>query len=57
MALYVVEAACTAHGLMLSLTYMCGTGVRGMGNLGPLASSILCAFFAITATALAIRIR
>ncbi|CAK1548821.1 unnamed protein product [Leptosia nina] len=54
---YPANLRCTSHGLILSITYMCGTAVRGMGDFGPLISCILCALFAITATALAVRIR
>ncbi|XP_045528831.1 synaptic vesicle glycoprotein 2C-like [Pieris brassicae] len=54
---YPANLRCTAHGLILSTTYMWGTAVRGMGDFGLVISCILCALSAITATALSVRIR
>ncbi|XP_050359036.1 synaptic vesicle glycoprotein 2A-like [Nymphalis io] len=54
---YPANLRCTAHGLILSITYMAGAAVRGMGEFGPFVSCVLCALFALTATAFATRIR
>ncbi|XP_034838394.1 synaptic vesicle glycoprotein 2C-like [Maniola hyperantus] len=54
---YPAHLRCTAHGLILSIAYMVGAAVRGMGECSPLLSTMLCAYFAIMATAIASRLR
>ncbi|XP_039748381.1 synaptic vesicle glycoprotein 2A-like isoform X1 [Pararge aegeria] len=55
---YPANLRCTAHGLILSVAYMVGAAVRGMAEYSPpLLSALLCAYFAIMATAIAARLR
>ncbi|CAH0599760.1 unnamed protein product [Chrysodeixis includens] len=46
---------CTAHGLLVSVTYMGGACVRGAGEAGALPSAALCALAAAAAAASATR--
>ncbi|CAG4957899.1 unnamed protein product [Parnassius apollo] len=51
---YPANLRCTAHGLILSVAYMGGAVVKGMGELGDILSCVLCGLFAIAATALSL---
>ncbi|XP_032525194.2 synaptic vesicle glycoprotein 2A-like [Danaus plexippus] len=54
---YPSNLRCTAHGLILSVSYIAGAGMRGAPDLGPAFSSLLCAVFAVCATVFAIRLK
>ncbi|XP_041987515.1 synaptic vesicle glycoprotein 2A-like [Aricia agestis] len=54
---YPANLRCTAHGLMLSVTFMGGAVVKGAGEGGPVVSGLLCAALAAAAAALAARLR
>lgn len=54
---YPANLRCTAHGLILSVTYMGGAVVRGVGEGGRIVSALLCAVLALAATPLATNIR
>ncbi|CAK1593210.1 unnamed protein product [Parnassius mnemosyne] len=51
---YPANLRCTAHGLILSVAYMGGAVVKGMGELGVILSCVLCGLFAIAANALSL---
>ncbi|XP_063370668.1 synaptic vesicle glycoprotein 2C-like [Cydia amplana] len=48
---------CTAHGLIMSVAYLGGAGVRGLWAAPPAAAAILAAILAVAATACAARVR
>ncbi|KAJ0170285.1 hypothetical protein K1T71_014213 [Dendrolimus kikuchii] len=54
---YPANLRCTAHGLILSVTYMGGAIVRASGEGGAIASSLICTSLALLATGLATRLR
>ncbi|CAB3241818.1 unnamed protein product [Arctia plantaginis] len=54
---YPANLRCTAHGLILSVTYMVGAISWGVGEGGPVISAVHCAVLALAATCLATNIR
>ncbi|XP_075988256.1 synaptic vesicle glycoprotein 2C-like [Anticarsia gemmatalis] len=54
---YPANLRCTAHGLIMSVSYLGGALVRGAGDAGAALSALLCAALALAAAPLATNLR
>ncbi|XP_068621924.1 synaptic vesicle glycoprotein 2A-like isoform X1 [Battus philenor] len=54
---YPANLRCTAHGLILSVAYMGGAIVKGIGEFGAIFSCVICGLFAIASTGLSLHKR
>ncbi|KAI8441388.1 hypothetical protein MSG28_015003 [Choristoneura fumiferana] len=53
---YPANLRCTAHGLIMSVAYLGGAAVRGIGPFSALVSAVMCLVMAAAAAALATRL-